>query len=134
LDEFTKLEKTFAMKRLLLIISITLSPFLLRAQTGNQGSAKPNDKNVVAEESHDKEMLPDPDAVLNQPETDYSVLRPKNLQPGINRLQLDGISCLVPNTDNVVSIPNAWKGPLRVPFKKKKPAASYNDSSNSPVL
>ena len=119
------------MKRLLIIISITLSPFLLMAQTG---SPKLNDKNVVTDELQDKATLPDPDAALNQPETDYTVLRPKNLQPGINRLQLDGTPCLVPDTDNVVSIPNAWKGPLRVPFKKKKPAAVYNDSGNSPVL
>lgn len=101
------------------------------AQTG---SPKLNDKNVVTDELQDKATLPDPDAALNQPETDYTVLRPKNLQPGINRLQLDGTPCLVPDTDNVVSIPNAWKGPLRVPFKKKKPAAVYNDSGNSPVL
>lgn len=75
-----------------------------------------------------------PDEILQQNDTDYSTLRPKNLQPGVNRLPLDGTPCIVPDADKTVPMPNAWKGPLRVPFKKKKPAASYNEPVSNPVL
>ncbi|RYZ44653.1 MAG: hypothetical protein EOO14_26760 [Chitinophagaceae bacterium] len=121
------------MKRLL-IIATTLCPFLLMAQTESQGNAKLNDQSAVKEFQQDKETFPGPNEAINPQETDDMLLRPKHLHPGINRLPLDGTPCLVPDADKTVAIPNAWKGPLRVPFKKKKPAASYNETVNSPVL
>jgi hypothetical protein len=101
------------------------------AQTESTDTPKSNDKFSQQMAPQDKAI---PDETLQQNDMDYSALRPKNLQPGINRLPLDGTPCLVPDADKTVPMPNAWKGPLRVPFKKKKPAASYNESANNPVL
>jgi hypothetical protein len=104
------------------------------AQAGSNGTPKLNDKNSVSAEPHARETAPETEAALDQDETDYTVLRPKNLQPGVNRLPLDGTPCIVPDADKIAPMPNAWKGPLRVPFKKKKPVALYNESSAKPVL
>ena len=119
------------MKRLLTILLTTSCPILLMAQTEGTEGSKNNDKSSLQIAPQEKST---PDESLHQNDTDYSTLRPKNLQPGVNRLPLDGTPCIVPDADKTVPIPNAWKGPLRVPFKKKKPAASYNESGSSPVL
>ncbi|MBB1285231.1 hypothetical protein HRH25_12675 [Flavisolibacter sp. BT320] len=119
------------MKRLLTILLTTSCPILLMAQTEGMETPKTNDKTMPPIVPQDKAT---PDETLQQNDTDYSTLRPKNLQPGVNRLPLDGTPCIVPDADKTVPMPNAWKGPLRVPFKKKKPAASYNETANSPVL
>ena len=111
------------MNRLLPILILTSCPFLLMAQTESTDTSILNDKKSVLTES-----------AVNPNEMDYTVLRPKNLQPGVNRLPLDGTPCMVPDTDSVVPMPNAWKGPLRVPFKKKKPVALYNEFGSKPIL
>lgn len=119
------------MKRMLILLLTTSCPILLMAQTESTETPKNNDK-------FSQQMAPQekttPDETLQKNDTDYSTLRPKNLQPGVNRLPLDGTPCLVPDADKTVPMPNAWKGPLRVPFKKKKPAASYNETASNPVL
>lgn len=119
------------MKRLLTLLLTTSCPILLLAQTESTDIPKFNEKPSTQTEPQEKATA---DETLHQNETDYSLLRPKNLQPGINRLPLDGTPCIVPEADRTVSMPNAWKGPLRVPFKKKKPAASYNETVSNPVL
>lgn len=121
------------MKRLLLFLLTTSCPVLLMAQTESTEKPTINDK-CLQTESQDKVPTPEANQALNQNDTDYSMLRPKNLQPGVNRLPLDGTPCIVPDADKTVPMPNAWKGPLRVPFKKKKPAVLYNDSDSNPVL
>lgn len=119
------------MKRLLIFLLTTSCPILLIAQTTGTETPKNNDKTTLQIVPEEKAS---PDEILQQNDTDYSTLRPKNLQPGINRLPLDGTPCLVPDADKTVPMPNAWKGPLRVPFKKKKPAASHNETASNPVL
>ncbi len=115
----------------LLIIATTLCPFLLMAQ--EESSEVPKNNDTVSVQISPQEM-PSAGETPQQNEMDYSMLRPKNLQPGVNRLALDGTPCLVPDADKTIAIPNAWKGPLRIPFKKKKPAASYNETNTNPVL
>jgi hypothetical protein len=41
--------------------------------------------------------------------------------PGVYRLPQDGMPCIVPESHKSVKIPNAWRVPLRVPFKNKPP-------------
>lgn len=119
------------MKRLLTILLTTSFPIWLSAQTETTKPQKPNDKSLLQIVPQEKAT---PEETLHQNDTEYPALRPKNLQPGMNRLPLDGTPCLVPDPEQSVRMPNAWKGPLRVPFKKKKPAAAYNESGNDPVL
>ena len=42
-------------------------------------------------------------------------------QPGVYRLPQDGMPCIVPDTKDVASIPNVWKGTIRTPYKGRKP-------------
>jgi len=116
------------MKRLLIFLLTTSCPVLLMAQTESTEKPLMNDKPPLQTEKQERAPSSGANQTLNQNDTDYSTLRPKNLQPGVNRLPLDGTPCIVPDAEKTVPIPNAWKGPLRVPFKKKKPSVSYNDS------
>jgi hypothetical protein len=42
-------------------------------------------------------------------------------QPGVYHLPIDRMPCIVPDLHASVSIPNAWKGPVLVPFNSQIP-------------
>ena len=36
--------------------------------------------------------------------------------PGIYRMPLDHMPCIVPDTKEIIKMPNAWKGKIAIPF------------------
>ena len=44
--------------------------------------------------------------------------------PGIYRLPIDRMPCVVPDLRASVAIPNAWKGPVMIPFHSQIPNPS----------
>ena len=62
-----------------------------------------------------------PSAALNDSNIvlyDFSL---KGRKPGIYRLPQDNMPCIVPDSSKTVQIPNAWKGPKRVPYRSNPP-------------
>lgn len=54
------------------------------------------------------------------------------LNLGVNRLPLDGMPCIVPDTKDIAAMPNAWKGKVAVPFTGNPPRIP-NPSSTVPL-
>lgn len=50
-------------------------------------------------------------------ELSYSTVYPKNPKPGVHRLPLDNMPCLVPDPNTSVAIINLWKGISSIPFR-----------------
>jgi len=48
-----------------------------------------------------------------------SELALKNPTPGLHRLPLDNMPCIVPNPEESVAITNLWKGKTQVPFRSR---------------
>ena len=42
-------------------------------------------------------------------------------KPGVYWLPQDNMPCVVPDSTKTVRIPNAWKGPKRIPYKSNPP-------------
>ena len=42
-------------------------------------------------------------------------------KPGVYRLPQDNMPCIVPDSSKTVKIPNAWKGPKRIPYRSNPP-------------
>ncbi|MDB5206902.1 MAG: hypothetical protein JWR72_1977 [Flavisolibacter sp.] len=51
----------------------------------------------------------------------YGQLFLKGAKPGVSRLPQDGMPCIVPDTKDIVAIPNAFKGKVSVPFAGNPP-------------
>ncbi len=46
---------------------------------------------------------------------------PQNKKPGVYRLRLDNMPCIVPDTKDVAAMPNAFKEEIKVPFSGNPP-------------
>ncbi|QEC56796.1 hypothetical protein [Flavisolibacter ginsenosidimutans] len=46
---------------------------------------------------------------------------PQSKKAGVYRLRQDNMPCLVPNTKDLVMMPNGFKGEIKVPFVPAKP-------------
>lgn len=63
----------------------------------------------------------------------------QNPKPGMHRLPLDGMPCIVPDMNATVAIPNTWKGEKKIPFRGAQPripnnAKPYRFSPSRPLL
>jgi hypothetical protein len=45
----------------------------------------------------------------------------KSKKPGVYRLPQDNMPCIVPDSTKTVRMPNAWKGPKRIPYQSNPP-------------
>lgn len=45
----------------------------------------------------------------------------RNKKPGVYRLPQDNMPCIVPDSSKSIRIPNAWKGPKRIPYQSNPP-------------
>jgi hypothetical protein len=57
------------------------------------------------------------DSLINRFNKSYLVNKRK---PGVYRLK-GGMPCIVPDTKDIVAIPNAWKGSVKTSYKGKPP-------------
>ncbi len=107
------------MKRLL---SLLLSCFLLfggNAQnaTVNKGSYSVSDSYNLRLSNNQQVVTAFNDSTIVLQNLDLL----KRKKPGVYRLPQDNMPCIVPDSTKTVQIPNAWKGPLRVPYKSNPP-------------
>lgn len=51
----------------------------------------------------------------------FSDLALLSAKPGVYRLPQDNMPCLVPNTEAIAAIPNAWKGEIKTPYTPISP-------------
>ena len=106
------------MKRLLLLL---LSSFLLfkgNAQDDNVNKFDFKINDGYKSRLSNKQILEaikDSNIVLN------NLAFLKGRKPGVYRLPQDNMPCIVPDTTKTVRMPNAWKGPLRVPYRSNAP-------------
>lgn len=115
---FSKLEKTLFMKFLLLLFVSCFLLFKSNAQDNKYTvpkiqPEKPYQYKLPKE--LDATILPDSVITLR----DLALLKSK--KPGVYRLPQDNMPCIVPDSTKTVQIPNAWRGPVRVPYQGKKP-------------
>ena len=99
------------MKLLLLLLSVVGMSSIANAQEPEGSQKLKNDWKV---ERPLTTVVPKDSALLN-------IYPYVNKKPGVYRLPKDGMPCIVPDTKDIASIPNAWKGSIRVPYKGKKP-------------
>lgn len=52
----------------------------------------------------------------------HSPIELKGKKAGVYRLPQDGMPCIVPDSTKTANIPNAWKGPVKVPYKSNAPS------------
>ena len=72
---------------------------LLKTYKEKQHSTSINDSNIVLQ--------------------NFGLLNGK--KPGVYRLPQDNMPCIVPDSTKTVRIPNAWKGPKRIPYRSNPP-------------
>jgi hypothetical protein len=114
---FSKLEKIFSMKRLLPLL---LSCFLLfESLAQDEYAQRFSDEASNYKTSFNKTLQ---ETAFN----DSNIVR-QNLgflngkKPGVYPLPQDNMPCIVPDSTKTVRIPNAWKGPKRIPYQSNPP-------------
>lgn len=105
------------MKRTLLLLLSSFLVFTARAQNPSIERQTYNSNDFMSRLLKKKSSISfrDTTIVLTNP----SLL--KSRKPGVYRLPQDNMPCIVPDTTKTVRMPNAWKGPLRVPYKSNPP-------------
>ena len=105
------------MKRLLSLLFICLYAFAARAQNDTSYLQKFRENQAYL-----KKLQSNSWSALRkdttQPNRLFSLFNPK---PGVYRLRQDNMPCIVPDTKDLAIIPNAWKGPVKVPFRGNSP-------------
>ena len=124
------------MKRLLPLLSACLASFAACAQNNSD----------LQKFSTKIEALPGLQrysTTVARKDTAKELVNPKlflsNPKPGVHRLPLDNMPCIVPEPLASVTMPNAWKGRIEVPFRSKEqrmpnPAKPLIMSPSRPLL
>ncbi|HVF97698.1 MAG TPA: hypothetical protein VM871_10265 [Flavisolibacter sp.] len=104
------------MKQLLPILLFSLIPPALQAQGLDMKKFKEDAvyRNNFLQRFNNKAVPDTPVSLSIHPITGQ-------LKPGLHRLLPDGMPCIVPETKDIVAIPNAWRGKVGVPFTGNPP-------------
>jgi hypothetical protein len=106
------------MKPLLLLLFSCFCLGQIKAQQEEEKTVAPEQLKPFRYEfpkRYDARILPDTSILLKE----LTML--KNKKPGVYRLPQDNMPCIVPDSTKTVQMPNAWKGPKRIPYQSNPP-------------
>ncbi|MBC7863496.1 MAG: hypothetical protein IAF38_11005 [Bacteroidia bacterium] len=108
------------MKPLLPVIISCFATTAAQAQTDLTDLQKLNENPRYLQWFRDKVTV-DPTKKDSFVNLQYGQLFLKGAKPGVHRLPQDGMPCIVPDTKDIVAIPNLFKGKVSVPFVGSQP-------------
>jgi len=117
MDLFSKLEKILTMKQLLLLLIGFASFTTAQAQEEGLDTPKIDGESLLRRYKQEHINKSPRDSVY----TSNHLLIPGNGKPGVYSLPQDNMPCIVPDSTKTVRVPNAWKGPIKPPYKSKPP-------------